>query len=232
VDPTPTDQVPDDPAPLTELIERQAAARGGTPEEMTHLLRMALAVAGIYVSPFPPSDATPDPDGVGGGVVTVTLGQGADSERGYLAGLLASVADRGMPGTDPADVARGYAMGVRRIAGRGNLPAGEDSWWTVVQHRAAVSAKLAQLPYPDGAATPNPESQLADELAACALQMAAQAATIRLLLHIPPDVFTNGDEPAIDRIQAALETYRAESLASDATLDSMFDLLMTDRDGC
>jgi hypothetical protein len=53
--------------------------------------------------------------------------------------------------------------------------------------------------------------------------MAAQAATIRLLLHIPPDAFTDGDEPAIDRIRAALEMYRAESVASIAILRACAD---------
>jgi hypothetical protein len=214
--------VPDDPSSLTEPAGTQGAGPGDAAQETTHMLRMALAVAGIYARPW----SAPDPPlhqhpAAAGGVVTVVQGQGADAERGFLAGLLASVADRSLPGTDPADVARGYAMGVRTIAGRSCLATGEDAWWSAMQHRAAVSAVLAQLPYPDGAATPNPESSLADELMQSAAQMAAQATTVRLLLHIPPDAFTPDDVPAIERIRELLGTYMLESLASDATLDAI-----------
>jgi hypothetical protein len=232
VEQNPPITVPDDSSGLTEVAEPRVAERGEAAREATHMLRMALAVSGIFVRPWEePGSAMRMRPAPPGGVVTVTHGQGADAERGFLAGLLASVADRSLPGTDPAEVARGYAIGVRTITGRSSLATGQDAWFSALQHRAAVSAALAQLPYPDGSATPNPESRLADELLAGAAQMAAQAATIRLLLHIPPDAFTADDVPAIERIRELLGTYAVESLAADATLAAITIRLLGEREG-
>jgi hypothetical protein len=222
--------VPDDPSSLTELIDQQAAARGRAPQEITHRLRMALAVVGLYVQPWTPAGEAFSQDAApGGGAGTAPRGQGADSERGFLAGLLASVADRSLPGTDPAEVARGYATGMRKITGSTSPTAGGDAWWTVAQHRAAVSVALAQLPYPDAAAVPNAACKLADELLQGALQMAAQAAIVRLMLDIPPDAFIGGDVPAVTQIRAALETFEAESLVSYATFERIVGLLLAGR---
>jgi hypothetical protein len=205
--------VPDDLSTLCESPRPDAADRAASREHSINILRRALVELGVLVpaGQFPHTGVPVD-------------GQDADVEQGILAGMLTALGERAALGADLADVAAGYEFAARDIDGD-HTARSEDRWRQTIRRRAQLTAALARLPYPPDVAPPNEVSSAADAVVQHAAQAAVHAATVRLLLQIPADVFAGSPSPAISSIRESIGALIVTNYAVDIALRHVIRLL-------